>query len=288
MQGFAAKTLENGLRYVAIHYTAQEGKRGDWAEKEIKSKALDRDEWNREMELHEDIWEGEPVFKSYADELHCPKAFRDRSIPTFHDSIFFGGWDCGATLSPAFVLLQVTPNPFYIQALLEVTSSGGDSMENFAPMVNQALQEWDPHYWEIVRHYGDATVTTRSGATGKSAQDVARQHGINISPVSNAWAPRYAAVTWALNRRIDDRAGFMIDGVRCPMLRQGFQGAYKYPVSASGDQRGPGAILKMPVKNGWSHIQDALQQVMVVVRQEISGESTGAQHTSKFRPRGRR
>jgi hypothetical protein len=245
-----------GGTYLRIHYSADPGKDRAWAAEEMAKSP--RREWDREMEMNENVYDGEPVFPEYRDAWHC--LLQDRAIEVMPGSVYVGGWDCGQTLSPAFVLLQICPRPFQIHAILEVLPNGPEPMEKFAPRVSRALGNRLPGMWDEVRHYGDATVTTRSGSTGDTAQGIARKHGISILGSSNEWQGRYSAVTWLLQDSIDHKTPrFLIDGLHCPTLRDGFRGAYKFEDTAKSEGLGAARILAMPLKNAYSHVQDALQ-----------------------------
>jgi len=266
MIGFSSTDLTSGIRYLALHYTADEEKNGEWA-RGMKQTGIPQREWDREMELREDVWDGEAVHADYVDALHCPAAVRSEYLPIVNGSKYFGGWDCGQTLSPAFVLLQVTPRPFQVHALLEVVSEGAMPMETFAPLVQQILMRWHSGLWSEVSHHGDATVTQRSGSNGDSAADVALRHGVTIRPETNVWAARQSAVTWLLTRSLgEDAPGFFLSGKCCPILRTGFQGAYRFRPHSRSQKGGAGTILQMPVKDEYSHVQDALQYAAVAVR----------------------
>ena len=227
-------------------------------------------EWDRDMEMREDVYDGQPVYDDYVDAIHCPKILRENSIPLSANAMYYGGWDAGQTLSPAFVLLQVTERPWQVHALLEVVSVGQQPMERFAQVVLQRLMKWHPGLWDQVKHFGDATIVTRSGSDGQSARDVAKRHGISIVPMSNQWAGRVSAVTWLLTRRLDeDMPGFWVSGKDCPVLRDGFLGGYQTTASPSGESSGPGMVLRAPLKNAFSHVHDALQYAAIQIRKDI-------------------
>jgi hypothetical protein len=210
------------------------------------------------MEMNENLYDGEPVFPEYRDEWHC--LLQDRPIPLVPHSVYVGGWDCGQTLSPAFVLLQLTPSPFQVHAILEVLPEGPEPMSKFAPRVSRALGSRLPGVWDEIEHWADATVTTCSGSTGDSAQAVARRNGFRLRQATNEWQPRYASVTWLLQSSIDEETPrFLVDGASCPVLRDGLRGAYRFEETARSEGGGPGRILAMPLKNAYSHAQDALQ-----------------------------
>jgi len=217
------------------------------------------------MDLAEDVYEGEAVFADYSDRIHCPTQFRTESIPVLRNCEYIGGWDCGATLQPAFVLLQIT-RIGQIHALLEVLPPAPESMESFAPRVMSAIVQRLPANWDEVQHVADATVIQRSGVDGRTARQEAARHGFDLKPVSNVWAPRFAAVTWLLADRIDDDTPrFVISGPDCPTLRAGFKGRYKF-AEAGSDSVGAARVFKMPVKDGYSHPQDGLQYAAIKAR----------------------
>jgi hypothetical protein len=269
MQGFAAQTLKNGTRHVAIHYSADEEKGPAWVammKSRLATEGFGERDWQREMELREDIYTGEPVFADYVDSIHCPKALHADSIPILKNCQYIGGWDCGQTMQPAFVLVQVTPGG-QLHAMMEVLPPTPEAMESFAPRVNQAILKWLPAYWDMIEHVADATVINRSGTDGRSAQQEAARHGFRLQPASNAWQKRASAVTWALADRIDEQTPrLLISGLDCPVLRAGFQGAYKWEQSSTSDQVGPGRVIKQPLKNGFSHVQDAFQYAALKAR----------------------
>ena len=123
-----------------------------------------------------------------------------------------------------------------------------------------ALAKRLPTIWDEVEHWGDTTIGTRNGSTGETAQMVAKRHGIQIKLGSNEWSERYGAVTWALHDMIDDETPrFVIDGFNCPTLREGFKGRYRFEESSKSEGSGAGRIHAMPLKNSYSHIQDANQ-----------------------------
>lgn len=229
-------------------------------------------EWAQQMEMREDVYDGEPVFADYSDDFHCPEKYRSTGLPDMDYLALVCGIDCGQTLSPAALLYGITKLPYQVHALLEVTSEGGESMETFAPRLLRATQQRLPRQWADVRYVGDATVTQRSGSRGETAQQVAKPIlGSAIKPMSNVWPVRYAAMTWLLTDRIDGKARFVIDGARCRVFRKAMQGAYQFEISPRGDTVGPGRVLQMPLKNEFSHIADGGQYGAQEIRKFVEG-----------------
>lgn len=287
MTGYAKQDV-NGLTLVAIHYTADEEKRGEWA-------ALNKvgvSTWDQEMELRDNIWPGEKVFKTYQDSLHCPPWSMQKDIRVLPGCHYIGGWDAGDTLAPAFSLLQVRPveinekREWRVYVVLEVTLEGAWSMEDFAPQVKSILEAWSPEYCKKIHHVGDETVTTRTGPRGETALNVALEHGFAIMPVTNDWETRKSAVIKLLHHRLTDgRSGFILSGKNCPVLKAGFEGAYHYPKRSTADQSGPGMELKRPEKNGYSHVADSLQYAAVYTKVIMEGGGRIKQ-TSRMKKKG--
>jgi hypothetical protein len=273
MQGFAAETLGNGVRFLAVHYSADPEKGPEWvAEQRV---GVPVNDWDRQMEMREDVYDGKPVYADFIPGFHDRTGLR--VLPGSKD---FGGWDCGATLIPAYVHLQLTEEK-QVQAVLEEVSLGEDAMETFAPKVAEALRELIPERMGDVEHWADATVTQRSGTRKESAAQVAQEHGFDLYASSNVWAPRWSAVTWLLTDRLPNgEPRFVIDREKCPILYEGFKGAYKFQESPRGDSTGPGMILGMPLKNGFSHVHDALQYPAMRIRRLIEGDVTATASTS--------
>jgi hypothetical protein len=278
--GCAAWISNSGARVLDIHYHCDPEKRTtQW--RVTTSKGVPIREWMREMEKDESIYDGEPVYRDYDDKVHCPAALIYNDIPIVPGSTYIGGWDCGNTLQPAFVLDQVTPGrpaERQVHTLLEIVAPG-EAMETFAPLVFNTLVQMFPTIWDEVYHVGDQTVTTRQGNNKQSAQDVARRHGIYIHPMSNQWAGRVGAVVWLLCSWIDQSdpdptkwtPRYYVSGKNCPVLHAGFKGGYRLAIAPRGDTSGPGRILTMPLKNDFSHVHDAKQYAAMKIRELIEG-----------------
>ena len=278
-KGIDVYGLSTGGRFLVIHYYADPAKDYTWLKKIEAEMADTPEEFRREILLDKTVRGGEPVYPNYNDEWHCPPKFRRLNIPIIDGSIYFGGWDGGMSLTPAFSLYQVTMPEFQVHAIMEVTSTGSEPMELFAPRVMYALMKKLPGEWDQVRHFADETFRQRSGGSGETAAQVAAKHGFpNMTMVSNRpLSTRIGAVTWLLGRQIGDgHPSFMIDGKACPMLWAGFQGAYKLKASTAGKKDGPEMILLEPDKNMYSHVCDSGQYACVGIRRMVEGSGNKA------------
>jgi len=268
----------NGARYLKIHHYADPGKDNPaWLAKML-TELGDRD-YRREILMDDTIHEGDPVFADYNDSLHCPLAFRKKPVPIIPGAMYYGGWDCGQTMSPAFVLLQVAPEPKnMVHAIMEVIPEKPMGMINFAPRVLSAIKKVLPGRWNSVLHFGDETGRTRSGSDERSAFDVAlNEFGITIQPVSNKWHYREQAVVWALTDWVS-QAGeqsewiprFIVSALGCPVLTEALRGAYCMVPNKQHASSGPGMVYNTPAKNSYSHVADALQYGLIRVREMVT------------------
>lgn len=262
------KTQEG--RYLKIHYSADPKKTAAWAAK--ARKRMDARTWRVQMEMDEQVFGGEPVFPDFVPAVHIIEEASNHTLsepPIFPGSAFFGGWDMGMTLNPAFVLGQVTEDG-QILGMMEFLPDHPMPMSSFAPLVRMELER---RYQNRIRiwHFGDETGRTKSGTDGRSAFQVAADHGFRITAVSNNWDNRKNAVGWSLLDWITDVIPrTMIPESTMPVLARGFRGAYKLRVSPSGDQTGPGAVYGSPLKNQYSHVQDAWQYLVIKAQEFIS------------------
>ena len=88
-----------------------------------------------------------------------------------------------------------------------------------------------------------------------------RAKGIIVRPApSNNIKMRTECVVNELNRVVNGQPAILIDGKKCPTLRRGFNGGYKYKrLNVSGGDR----YEVTPDKNKFSHIHDAKQYVVL-------------------------
>jgi hypothetical protein len=279
MKGMTAETLPSGIRFVRLHYSADPAKDQVWAEQERKKEADPRN-WDTQMEMRRIVTDGYPVFPRFNEKQHVPVEGYDRHF-RLDDSpcLYLGGWDAGQTLNPAFVLLEWRTNPVRVRALLEVVSIGGEDMDQFAPRVKETVDHIYPGLLPKVTHYADPTITTRSGSTGQTAQQIAKRYGFELIASTNDWTSRSTAVSHILAQE----ELFELCRHGCPTLYRGFLGQYRYMVSKSGDQVGAGVKLMSPVKNAYSHIQDGLQYPAMTIFDALVPRSSAPMRRSTSR-----
>ena len=283
--GYAEMELANGTVHVAIHYTADEDKRSaEWLEKERRRFSQDGGGslvWNREMELMDEIFDGDPVYADFKREIHCPPVLMVQDWPLTEGAVYIAGVDCGTTIYPAFCLLEVGPAPDHqVACIMEITSTTTDDSgqvvrkprfaTEFIPACIHAVQKLLPRTWQDVMWASDATAVTRAGTDGRTFQSVAAEHGIYIEPMPNAVLNRINAVNILLIEMIaPDCPKFFLSGKRCPLILQGFMGAYHWRKGMDG----------VPEKNLWSDGGDALQYSALKVNQLLKGRRTTVHHS---------
>ena len=284
---------ESGLGVLTVYYKDDPDKASDdWVK--LHKQGVDPDMWAQEMEMDETIRVGEKVYITYKDSLHAPKEYKNKPFPVFHGSLWYGGWDVGQTVNPAFVLLQVHPTIKQIMVMGEVVGEPGEVAEAFCPRVVKWIEDNFPEiaFDAPVEHAADPSCMQRSGTDGRTVRHVAKRHGILLKPQTNVWQVRKNAVTWALvntlQEEITDNGGILvrprmvINEFMCPWLVDGFRGSYKLrDLPPDVDPDGPNAVINpMPLKNRWSHVQDALQYAVLMAKRDI--ERTGERTSSYF------
>lgn len=260
-------------RVLSIHYAADPAKDADWAAR-VRAQMPDR-EWQREMEGFVNVFDGEPVYPMYERTYHEERIDWPKSADR---GVAVAGWDCGVTINPAFVLgfvRQPVGEPAQLQVLCELSYSGM-SMEQFAPKVEEYLQKNWPAYamWrERIIHVGDPTGASRQGAAGETAFGVARRHGFYIRKSAVSLNPRLSCVTRFLMRwAVDEEKPLIVfNKPRCQVLCEGLGGGYCYKKKSG--LVGNAQSLRQPDKNGYSHVQDALQYLCIEAEKHLEGKA---------------
>lgn len=264
-----AKDIEGG-RLMTVHYGADDEKGAEWADD--ASKGIPLQVWQREMEGRVRVFDGVPVFPEYDSGIHEVESLQ---IPTRNNvGWLLGGFDCGNTLTPAAVFAHITPWPHQIQFLFEVEVPDEQAMHMsiFAPYVRSKMREvWPAFDAYTIEYVGDPSGAARLGGDGRSAIDVAGDFGFYIAPSSNNPDERLGAVTNALLDWIEEgttpRVVYSRTG--CPTLCKGMSGGYQVKATRVIDGS---RILEKPLKNRFSHGNDAHQYLMMRAMQLIKGK----------------
>jgi len=198
--------------------------------------------------------DGKPVYPEFNDKVHVAEKPLDpmRGLPIIL------GWDFG--LTPACVVMQQTPRG-QVVVLKEIVSEDMGIRQFANDIVRPILVNEFSGFQKIST--ADPSGQIRAQTDERTCLQELLETGIPTEPApTNDWIPRREAVAFFLTRMADGMPGFLLDP-SCTNLRKGFNGRYKYErLKTSGSAR----YRDRPVKDGSSHIQDALQYACLRIR----------------------
>lgn len=196
------------------------------------------------------IFEGRVVYSEWNEAVHLAKEELEvwRGIPLIL------GFDFG--LTPACAFLQLTPNG-QLRVIDELVTQGTTmgitafGRDIVKPHINNNYGGVD-----VVTSWGDPAGNQRGQTDETTCLEALASIGIPTGAAkTNSFIARREAVAEPMNRMVGGEPGFLLSP-KCSMLRKGFNGRYYYErVQTVGDER----FKDAPVKNIWSHVQDALQ-----------------------------
>lgn len=207
--------------------------------------------------------DGKPVYPEYADQVHCIKDLKPlEGIPLLL------GWDFG--LTPACVIVQLSPKGQLL--ILDELQAVKTGIQDFAQHQVRAF---------LARHYANFGFmrgqADPAGLAGSQAHHeltcigVLNDKGFDTeAALTNQFEPRRNAVAYFLTQLIDGEPALCLSD-RCHSLRQGFLGRYAFTrVQVMGTER----YRDRPVKNHYSHLQDALQYVCLKAQHQSRADDT--------------
>lgn len=264
IDGYTAKNpyrlipLSGDKVYMPIFFTASVGKDARWAENALK--AVPPHIRDREYLLMRDVYDGRPVFPTYSDVKHWPESVRGGEIPYMGGAVVVA-LDCGAqTIHFGASIWQITKQGQVVLSR-ELAPEDVTNATEFFPSLLALVREFAPT--ASVIWGGDETMRNRSGLLGMSmAQYLSVEFGIHVKLVPNALHVRLTAVDRLLGEDVDGYPRFVLDGYSCPVIREGFLGAYRWrerTLPSGGVQHGE------PVKDDVSHVMDSVQYGAIMV-----------------------
>lgn len=243
---------------------------------------------------------GQVVYTEYRDALHCAKA-RIEPIAGVPLRLSVDGG-----LTPAAVFQQ-RDHRGQIRTLREVVVFADDEdteLEQlgataFAEMVARTAQDHFPDNPIAEIGFCDPAAIAGEAARGEDlswrqtfqkALSKALGYKVRIRPApvkGNALTPRLEAVREPMKRMVEGGdPAYIICPVGCPVLRRGFKGMYVYRRTKLQD--GHGRYVDEPVKNDYSHVQDANQYGCVSYAKSASdGTTPSTGHPGEPEKRGR-
>ncbi len=202
--------------------------------------------------------DGKPVYPEYNDKVHClnKNVEGERGLPIVL------GWDFG--LTPACVILQVTGRGKII-ILDELVSEDMGIRQFTNDVVKPVLM--NKYSGFQIHSAGDPAGNIRAQTDERTCLQELLEAGIYTEPAAtNDFIPRRESVAFFMTRMMDGEPAFLLNP-RCTNLRKGFLGRYKFErLKTSGNAR----YKDRPVKDIYSHIQDALQYACLKVRSGLT------------------
>lgn len=202
--------------------------------------------------------DGKPVYPEYNDKIHCltKNVEAERGLPIVL------GWDFG--LTPACVIAQVTGRGKII--ILDELVSEDMGIRQFANEIVKPLLV-NKYSGFTTYSVGDPAGNIRAQTDERTCLQELLEAGITTEPApTNDFIPRREAVAFYLTRMSDGQPAFALNP-RCTMIRKGLGGRYKFErLKTTGNAR----YKDRPVKDIYSHIQDALQYLCLRVRSGLS------------------
>lgn len=242
------KNKKNKFTVFELHYSADPDKATEmWKEAQKSKTSLKK--WNQEMEIVWDQHAGNPVYPDYNRKFH---ETQDELLPEIGLPILIGV-DFG--LTPAAVIGQLQDQKLVIFRELCEFNMGA---ERFTKKLKEVLSTEYPNWANLSKDYlmfVDPSGFFRKDTDENTCAQILIDGGFNPHPGPVAWEERRTAVEFFLTNVKKGEALLQIQSTNCRMLTKGFQGGYMWPEGAFDIEP---AKLR-PVKNEYSHIQDALQ-----------------------------
>ena len=191
---------------------------------------------------------GQPVFRSFARDLHVSKDPL-RYIKSTNNPIIIG---MDAALHPAAVFGQVDYKGRLL-VLDEAYATGTGATKFIREKIKPVLASRFPGQPVVV--VIDPAANARAPTDERTVLDIIRSEGLSVRTAStNSIQARISAVDANLTRVIDGEPWMLIDGTRCPSLIAALAGKYRYRRKTDGNTED-----KPDKTHPWSDICDALQ-----------------------------
>jgi hypothetical protein len=263
-KGLKIYTNTNGMSVMELHHTADPEKDWAWA-RAIKAKTPKEQlrDWDREMNLIDLAHEGKPFWTSFNPQVHAA----EHKFTFVEGSTYMRGYDFG--LQPAVAFIQKLPSG-QLQVFAELCFRNASAIQAAAVM-NAFCREMPVARWE---DYGDPAGGQRSQTDGRTPFDVFADYGVYIQPVPFDLNTRRDAVNWLLMENVSDAPlvpRLWIDRMKCPILYESMMGGYKVRVTTVGNEE---LHQEEPLKNFYSHINEAFQAVAVAEYMARMSEKT--------------
>lgn len=233
---------------------------------------------------------GHPVYPEFTDPVHTST---EALTPEPALELILAA-DAG--LTPALLVGQEMPDgQIRVYAELATIVAEGDELNGIGPtrfgeqvarlLASSRFSMFRPDQIRAVADPSSEAGTDGSGNELSWMKIVSRHAGVRFRKArTNDLNLRLEAVRRPLGRLIDGRAGLLIDGKNCPVLRRGFNSGYVYRrVTIQG---GDGRYENKPAKNQFSHVHDAMQYLALEAGQGMAvlrGDTARRRERGSFR-----
>lgn len=250
------KNPKNGFCVISLHMSADPKKQSEEYRNSIKAQ-MPLEDFKREYDLERTVYAGEAVYGSeFNRRVHVATTniYPEPSLPLIR------GWDSGGR--PACVLCQVSGRRLTILAGLPSTEFVPSSI--FVPNAIQWAENLYPghSYIDIV---DPACFDEGKTIEGRVWVDTLVEAGLAPIPGQRLFEDRRNAVLQLMRTMEAGKPLLVINPNEsgCEFIIRGFEGGYQYPerVSVRSNVR-----ADRPLKNGFSHIHDAIQYVATMVQ----------------------
>ncbi len=252
--GVEARTnTKNRFRVLRVHYTADPEKRKpEWKDR-IKSE-YSKPAWDQEQEINFGSYAGKGVYKrDFIDDLVENGGHILDEYTLTQTRPIYRVWDFGYH-HPAVAFIQEDGSGHHI--IFDELMGDDIFLHNFAPLVMEKTDEYAGQYSGHIKEYCDRAATQKK-STGKSDLEILHEFGIHPSYQQFDIISSIDYVRRALKiRRGDSKPVLQVVGSRCPIIRAGLNGGYRYPPK----QKSTDVEKEQPLKDGYyEHLADCVR-----------------------------
>ena len=204
---------------------------------------------------------GQPVYTTYVDSLH----YSPEPIPLLPGIPIELGFDFGN--NTATVIAQYHKPSGQLRVIDEVYTPGWTLEDHLPKALLPHLAMNYPGY--MVRGWGDPAGNQPGAATSQTCFQMLRGVGLDIHPAplrKNEFLPRKMAVDKLLSGLAGGGKPALVIGPNCRKLHAGFLGRYRLERKQIAGDPGRKVFKDLPVKDEYSHLQDALQYLALGVQ----------------------
>ncbi len=211
------------------------------------------------------VYDGKPIYNEYNDAIHCA----EEDLEVMRGLTLYIGLDFGRTPAAALFQLSTTGQ---VRVLDEIVSEDMGVRRFIRDLLKPKLNN---EYGDMnIRLWGDPSGAYGAQTEESTCMTILEEEGLPTEPASTQEpiARREAVAEVLLKTDVDSEPGFILSP-RCKFLRKGFNGAFMYErVQVVGEER----YKDKPKKNIFSHVHEALQYGVLMIREGLKVEKVVA------------